>query len=109
MQFVRRATLISLSILLTVSAFAAEPRWLQVQSPHFVVITDAGEKRAREVVFHFEQMRSVYGSLMVRQKVNLPIPMQIVAFRNTKEMRQFVPLWHGKPTAVDGLFIPSSD
>jgi len=40
---------------------------------------------------------------------NLPVPLQIVAFRNTKELRQFAPLWHGKPTEVSGLFLGDYD
>jgi hypothetical protein len=91
-------------------AFAGEPEWLEVRSPHFSVITDAGEKRGREVALHFEQMRAVFAALMTHgAKVNLPIPLQIVAFRNSKEMRQFVPLWKGKPTQLAGLFQGGED
>ena len=98
---------IALSAALPASAF--EPQWLEIQSPHFSVITDAGEGRGREVAMRFEQMRAVFGALMVRAKVNSPIPLQIVAFRNSKELRQFVPVWKGKPIQVDGLFIPGED
>jgi len=80
-----------------------------VRSPNFSVITDAGEKRGREVALRFEQMRSVFGTLMTKAKVNLPVPLQIVAFRNTKEMRQVAPLWNGKPTQVAGLFQRGED
>lgn len=87
----------------------AESQWVEVRSPHFSVITDAGEKRGREVAVRFEQMRAVFGALFNQAKVNLPIPLQIVAFRNTKELRQFAPLWHGKPTEVAGLFQSGQD
>jgi Tfp pilus assembly protein PilF len=89
--------------------FAAEPQWVEVRSPNFVVATDDGEKRGREVAMRFEQMRAVFGSLMDKAKVTLPVPLQIVAFRNTKEMRQVAPLWNGKPTQVAGLFQGGSD
>lgn len=87
----------------------AETQWVEIRSPHFSVITDAGEKRGREVAVRFEQMRAVFGALFNQAKVNLPVPLQIVAFHNTKEMRQFAPLWHGKPTEVAGLFQPGQD
>src|SRR2546425_9708938 len=94
-----------LTSLYDVSAvFAGEPQWVEVRSPNFSVVTDAGEKRGREVAMRFEQMRSVFGTLMTKAKVNLPVPLQIVAFRNTKEMRQVAPLWNGKPVQVAGLF-----
>src|SRR5215467_7781198 len=75
----------------------AETQWLEIKSPNFSVVTDAGEKRGREVAMRFEQMRAVFAALMTKANVNIPVPLQIVAFRNTKEMRQFAPLWHGKP------------
>ncbi|HEY3972804.1 MAG TPA: tetratricopeptide repeat protein [Candidatus Sulfotelmatobacter sp.] len=91
------------------SVFAGEPQWVEVRSPNFSVATDAGEKRGREVALRFEQMRAVFGALMTKAKVNLAVPLQIVAFRNTKEMRQIAPLWNGKPTQVAGLFQGGSD
>ncbi len=91
------------------SVSAGESPWVEVRSPNFSVITDAGEKRGREVAMRFEQMRAVFGTLMTKAKVNLPVPLQIVAFRSTKEMRQMAPLFHGKPTQVAGLFQGGSD
>jgi tetratricopeptide (TPR) repeat protein len=90
-------------------AYGDEPKWLEIKAPHFSVVTDAGEKRGREVALRFEQMRSVFGQLMTRANVNLPVPLQIVAFRSTKEMREFAPIWQGKPTQLAGLFQPGED
>ncbi|HVR23395.1 MAG TPA: hypothetical protein VMU26_08730, partial [Candidatus Polarisedimenticolia bacterium] len=91
------------------SAFAGEPQWTEIRSPHFSVVTDAGEKRGREVAMRFEQMRAVFGALMTKANINLPIPLQIVAFRNGKELRQFSPLFKGKPIELAGLFQQGSD
>jgi Flp pilus assembly protein TadD len=91
------------------TVFAGEPQWVEVRSPNFLVVTDAGEKRGREVAMRFEQMRGVFGTLMTKVNVNLPAPLQIVAFRNTKEMRQVAPLFKGKPTQLAGLFQEGSD
>jgi Flp pilus assembly protein TadD len=108
----REATrvLVSLFTFVAATAWAGQAEWLEVRSPNFSVVTDAGEKRGRDVALHFEQMRAVFGALMTHGvKVNLPVPLQIVAFRNTKQMRQFVPLWKGKPTQVAGLFQGAED
>src|SRR6266496_2209776 len=94
---------------LSATAFSSEPQWVEVRSPNFSVVTDAGEKRGRDVALHFEQMRSVFGTLMTKANVNLAVPLQIVAFRNTKEMRQFAPIFKGKPTEVAGLFQSGED
>jgi tetratricopeptide (TPR) repeat protein len=88
---------------------AGEPQWVEVHSPNFSVVTDAGEKRGREVAMRFEQMRGVFGALITKVNVNVPIPLQIVAFRNTKELRQVAPLFHGKPTESAGLFQGGAD
>jgi hypothetical protein len=48
------------------SAFAGEPQWMELGSPHFSVVSDGGEKRGREVAVRFEQMRSIFGALMTK-------------------------------------------
>jgi tetratricopeptide (TPR) repeat protein len=73
------------------------------------VVTDGGEKRGRDVAIRFEQMRAVFGTLFFQSSVNLPAPLQIVAFRSTKELLEFAPLWNGKPTEVAGLFLSNTD
>ncbi len=100
---------VSTLTLLPDKAVAGDALWVEVRSPNFSVITDAGEKRGRDVALHFEQMRSVFGSLMTKANVNLSVPLQIVAFRNGKEMRQVAPLFNGKPTEVAGLFQGGQD
>ena len=61
-------------------AFAGEAQWVEVKSPHFSVVTDGGEKRGRDVAIRLEQMRAVFGTLFSQTNVNLPVPLQIVAF-----------------------------
>jgi tetratricopeptide (TPR) repeat protein len=90
-------------------AFGGEPQWVEIHSPHFSVVTDAGEKHGRDAAARFEQMRAVFGTLMVNANVNTPIPLQIIAFRNNKELRQFAPIWQGKATQIAGLFVAGSD
>lgn len=109
MKFLKTFSLLSCFVLCSTLTFAGDPQWVEVRSPNFSVITDAGEKKGRDVALHFEQMRSVFGTLVARANVNLPIPLQIVAFRSTKEMRQVAPIFNGKPTEVDGLFQGGED
>ena len=78
--------------LLRASPSQAAEKWVEIRSPHFVVATDAGEKRGREVAQRFEQMRAIFGQLMLKDKVNIPVPLQIIAFRNNKELKQHGPL-----------------
>lgn len=110
-----RATLCCSAVLLTATllwdrpVLAGEPQWVEIQSPHFSVFTDAGDKRGRDAALRFEQMRAVFGTLMTKAKINIPVPLQIVAFRNGKELRQVAPIFKGKPTEVAGLFQGGTD
>jgi tetratricopeptide (TPR) repeat protein len=86
------------------SAVRADQQWIEVQSPHFTVATDGGEKRARDVATRFEQMRMAFGVLFKKVNVNTA-PLEIIAFRNSKELRQFSPLYGGKPVELAGFFL----
>ena len=109
MRFLQSCLFFVSIVLFSIFCFAGEPQWVEVRSPNFSVITDAGDKKGRDVALHFEQMRSVFGTLMTKANVNLAVPLQIVAFRNTKEMRQVAPIFKGKPTELAGLFQGGED
>ena len=109
MRFLKTCILLEFLLLCSTFTFAGDATWVEVRSPNFSVITDAGEKKGRDVALHFEQMRSVFGKLVARANVNLSVPLQIVAFRNTKEMRQVAPIFNGKPTELAGLFQGGED
>lgn len=103
------AVLLALFILIAIPCRAKDVEWVEVHSPHFSVVSDAGDRRARDVALRFEQMYFVFGTLFSRQTVNFPVPLQIVAFRNTGELRNFVPLWKGKPVQLAGLYQGGQD
>jgi len=88
---------------------AAEPEWLEVRSAHFSVITEAGEKKGREVALRFEQMRAVFGQLLARKKLNMPVPLTIFAIKDDKRFFQTAPLHNGQPISAPGFFVPGED
>src|SRR5258708_4974834 len=99
-----------LGILLCTSAPAAEQSpWLEIHSAHFTVITDAGDKKGREVALRFEQMRAVFASLLTKDRLNQPLPLTILAFKNDKSYFQIAPLRQGQPIDVPGFFLPGED
>ena len=110
MHSVRRWPVLSILLLvLSCSLYAGESEWVEVRSEHFSVITDAGEKSGRHVADLFEQMRAAFGIIFVRTKINQPVPLQILALRNSKEMRQYSPLFKGKPIELGGFFQQGED
>ena len=64
-----RTVLLAVTFFGPPALFAGEPQWVEVRSPNFSVVTDAGEKRGREVAMRFEQMRAVFGALMTKANV----------------------------------------
>jgi tetratricopeptide (TPR) repeat protein len=101
--------LLPFSLLLPCTLQAGEQAWTEVRTPHFVLMTDAGDKKGREVALRFEQMRSVFGTLLQRAKINIPVPTEIIAFRNHGEIEKYAMLFRGKPVEVAGFFQPGRD
>src|SRR6266446_4930736 len=91
------------------SAFVHAQSWVEVISPNFSVVTDAGDKRGREVALRFEQMRHIFGSLVLREKMNTAVPLAIIAFKDHKGLQQVAPLWKGKPVELAGVYYQGDD
>jgi hypothetical protein len=95
---------------LSTFAAASEPSpWLEIHSSHFTVITDAGDKKGKEVALRFEQMRAVFAILLMKDRLNEPVPLTILAFKNDKNYYQTAPLRQGQPISVPGFFLPGED
>src|SRR5205823_5125447 len=90
--------LITLTFLAALPLFAAEKKpaavegWVTVNSAHFAVMTDAGEKRGREVALRLEQMRAVFGNLLVRNKLKSPEPIEVLALKSDKDYEHLSPV-----------------
>lgn len=88
---------------------AAEPQWQEFRSAHFTVVTDTGDKKGREIVLRFEQMRAVFEQLLARKKVKMPVPLTIFGLRDDKRFYQMAPLHNGQPISAPGFFVPGED
>ncbi len=87
----------------------AEPHWIRVSSSHFSVLTDGGENKGREVAVRLEQMRTVFAQLLMKTRVNLPEPLDVIAFKTDKEYAQIAPLHDGQPKSEPAFFLPGED
>jgi Flp pilus assembly protein TadD len=86
-----------------------EPQWIRVNSAHFSVLTDASEKKGREVILRFEQMRSIFAQLLMKTRVNMPEPLDIIALKGDKEFVQIAPIGQGKLISKPAFFLPGED
>ena len=88
-------------------AFAKdEPKWIEVHTAHFSVLTDAGDKRGREVALRMEQMRAVFGQVLLKDKLKMPVPITVIALKSDKQYGMIAP---GKQSTAGGFYVPGSD
>ncbi len=83
-----------------------EPKWIEVHSAHFSVLTDGGEKRGREVALRMEQMRAVFGQLLMKDRLKMPVPITVIAFKSDKQYGEVAP---AKQSMAGGFYIPGYD
>lgn len=104
-----RHLFIPLCICLLACVSASAQNWVEVKSKNFTVVTDGGEKRGREVALRFEQMRQVFGELLLHNKIKPTGPLIILAFKDRRELSQVAPIWKGKPVELDGVYYGGDD
>jgi tetratricopeptide (TPR) repeat protein len=90
-------------VLSLVAVFASAPleaapaAWLEVKSPHFTVITNAGEKQGRRTAWQFEQIRSALVNLWPWAKIDSGRPFVVFAARDEATLKTLGPqYWEGK-------------
>jgi tetratricopeptide (TPR) repeat protein len=83
-----------------------EPKWMEVHTAHFSVITDAGDKRGREVALRMEQMRAVFGQLLLKDKLKMPLPVTVIALKSDKQYGMVAP---AKQSMAGGFYVPGAD
>lgn len=102
-----KRSLALLALLVALPACAQD--WMEIRSPHFIIVTDAGLTNGRAAALHFEQMRQLFGELVQQGDVRSSGPFELLVFRNTRSMRQQLPMFHGQPVTQPGLFIAADD
>ena len=93
------------------SGGAATETWVEVRSPHFVVLTDSNEKQGRHVAGQLERMRAVFHAEFPAARVDSGSPIVVIAVKDKKGMEALEPeayLAKGQ-LGVAGLFLRTPD
>jgi hypothetical protein len=102
-----------LCLLVSASAWARDngSGWIEVRSPHFTVVTDAGDRQGRHVLAQFERMRWVFQSSLPGANLDPANPILVIAVRNKKDMEALEPAVYLEKGQIDlgGLFSRSTD
>jgi Tfp pilus assembly protein PilF len=78
-------------------ASGAERSWVEVKSPNFRVVSNAGEKEARRVAWQFEQVRAAFQAIWPWARVPTAEPIVVVAAKDETTMKSLVPeYWERK-------------
>ena len=67
---------------------AAADQWVKLATPHFELYTTAGEKKGREAILYFEQVRSFFLEASASKRAS-EFPVRIVAFRGEKQYQPY--------------------
>jgi len=80
------------------SLFAEKPeKWLEVRSPHFVLVTNGSTKTARRVAFQFEMIRAVFQNTFPNTRVDPAQPPIILAVKDEADLKVLLPeFWEKK-------------
>ncbi|MCU1274701.1 MAG: hypothetical protein JWO48_2132 [Bryobacterales bacterium] len=72
------------------STVAGAEQWLKLKSSHFELFTTAGEKKGREAILYFEQVRDFFSrARSSNAKLMSEAPIRIIAFRSEKEFKPY--------------------
>ncbi len=80
--------------------------WVEVRSPNFIIVSNAGEKQARKTAIQFEQIHSLFrDTLAVAQGHPSPL-ITVLAVKDEKSLGELLPEYWTKGHAhPSGLFI----
>jgi tetratricopeptide (TPR) repeat protein len=85
---------------------AREDVWTEIKSPHFVVISDASPKQARQTARSLEQFRVLLRTCLPQLQADPGVPLLVFATRDERSLKALLPIRQGKGVAQpDGLFM----
>jgi len=98
--------LVILTLLLgTQISVGGEKSWIEVKSPHFRVLTDAGAGDGRRVAREFERLRAVFAAQFPEFRLDSGAPLTIFAARDEETAKTLAPaLWKTKGAKPAGAF-----
>ncbi len=100
-----------LAVTLSAAAAPTPPRWLQVSTPHFTVITNSSDRDARHVAAQFERMRAVFQILMPSATDDPASPIVVLALKDRASFRTLEPADYLAKDSLNlaGLFLRAQD
>lgn len=109
-RFSSAVSLVGAVALLTSTSVAKQQEWVEVRSPNFIVVSNAGEKQARKAAVQFEQIRAVFRQTIVAVRDHPTRTVTVVAVKDEGSMRDLLPeYWTKGHSHPAGLFVSRLD
>jgi Tfp pilus assembly protein PilF len=103
--------LCALALLCVRVSAESEPRWFQVQTEHFTVITDGSEKQGLHIAGQLERMQAVFTRLIPTAHSDTGSPIVVLALKNKRDFQSLEPAAYLAKNQLDlaGLFLQTPD
>ena len=98
---IQRFFLVSVLAVAAPTAVAA-PNWVRIESPHFEMFTNAGERSGRRTVLYFEKVRTFFHRTADLGEASA-FPARLILFRTRKELTPFQPYEAAAAYTLAGL------
>ena len=92
LKSVRRLFVVIGMLVGTATAAVAQGTWLELKSPHFTVVSNAGEGRSREIAWQFEQVRAAIVAGWPWARTELDRPVLVIAAKDESTMKSLLQL-----------------
>lgn len=96
---------VTIAILLLSSLSEARQNWIEVRSPHFLVITNAGEKRGHDAAMHLERIRAFFRQLLAVAGYHPGPFVTVLAVKDGQTLRDILEqYWGERQPHIAGVF-----
>jgi tetratricopeptide (TPR) repeat protein len=85
--------------------------WIEIKSPHFTVLSNAGESEGRKAALQFEEIRGLFEQLYPKLRVDSGKPTIVFAIKDENSLKLFIPSYgqNSKAMHIGGFYQPGYD
>ena len=84
-------------------------QWIRVQTAHFVIYSNAAERRALDMGHRLERFRAALARFNAKFRIDPPVTTSIYIFKDDASLTPYKPRFNGRPIELSGLFVGHPD
>jgi tetratricopeptide (TPR) repeat protein len=89
---------------------AGGPSWIELRTPHFIIVSNGSESQARETAKQFETIHAVFTRFFLRARTASQ-PVHILAVKDEKTFKSLLPEFYEQKNAAErvGVYLGGTD